>query len=65
MTTGQIIGGIVLIFIGIIGLFIAAGASDAYMSFVGWALFFGTLWFNLREVSRYWDKKEHTIPKKH
>ena len=65
MTTGQIIGGIVLIFIGIIGLFIAAGASDAYMSFVGWALFFGTLWFNLREVSRYWDKKERTIPKKH
>ena len=65
MTTGQIIGGIILIIIGIIGLFIAARATDGYMSFIGWALFFGTLWFNLREVGQYWDKKEHTLPKKH
>jgi hypothetical protein len=57
MTLDQIFVGIFFAAFGILGLFLAAGASDGYMYFAGLAVFLASVAFNVHSVRAFCNKR--------
>ncbi|MBX2832811.1 MAG: hypothetical protein KTR23_16930 [Rhodospirillales bacterium] len=58
MGMDRIIFGVLTVFVGLFGLFYAAGSQDSYSYFVGLALFIGAVLFMFHMIKGYYDQLE-------